>query len=75
MKEELLEKDKVKKKPLNNMAVMGLALGLPSLIIGLFGIIYQLVENGVFGWSIGFTIFIAVILNTLYLMVRYVVKK
>lgn len=56
--------------------VMGLALGLPSLILGAFFGIYVLVENGVFGWPIGLGILIALIANTLFWMVRLgVVRK
>ncbi len=49
---------------------MGLAMGLPSLILGAFFGIYALVQNGVFGWGWGLFILIAVIVNTLFWMVR-----
>lgn len=50
--------------------VMGLAMGLPSLILGAFFGIYMLVENGVFGWPVGLVILLLVIGNTLFWMVR-----
>lgn len=50
--------------------VMGLAMGLPSLILGAFFGIYTLVENGILGWPIGLIILLLVIVNTLFWMVR-----
>ena len=50
--------------------VMGLAMGLPSLILGAFFGIHALVTQGVFGWGMGLTILIVFILNTLFWMVR-----
>ena len=55
--------------------VLGLSLGLPGTIIGVFFLIYGLVENKVITWNIGLPILILVVVNTLYLMVRYAIKR
>lgn len=51
--------------------VMGLAMGLPSLILGAFFGISMLVDKGVFGWPAGLAILLVVIVNTLFWMVRF----
>lgn len=50
--------------------VMGLAMGLPSLILGAFFGIYVLVQREVFGWGVGLTLLVVIIANTLFWMVR-----
>jgi len=51
--------------------VLGLALGLPSIILGVFFGVYSLVQNQVISWGWALFILILVIGNTLFLMVRY----
>jgi len=56
--------------------VMGLALGLPSTIIGFFFILYQLVKNDVISWNILLVVLLLVIFYMLFLMVKNgLVKK
>ncbi len=57
------------------LAVLALALGLPSTILGLFAVLYQLVQKGVISWNIALSVLILVIINILYLMIRYVNKR
>jgi len=51
--------------------VLGLALGLPSLILGVFFGLYYLVEKQIIGWTALLVVMLLVIGNTLFLMVRY----
>jgi asparagine N-glycosylation enzyme membrane subunit Stt3 len=51
--------------------VMALALGLPSLIIGVFFGLYALVTRGILSWGGALIVLILVIANSLFLMVRY----
>jgi hypothetical protein len=58
------------------MKVLALAMGLPSIIIGLFFALYGLVQKEIISWGMALIILLVVIVNTLYLMVRYgVVQK
>jgi hypothetical protein len=51
--------------------VLGLALGLPSLILGVFFALYYLVSKGIISWTALLVVMLLVIGNTLFLMVRY----
>lgn len=51
--------------------VLGLALGLPSLILGVFFGLYYLVEKQIISWTALLVVMLLVIGNTLFLMVRY----
>ncbi len=51
--------------------VLALAMGLPSLILGLFFTLYYLVQQRIIGWTTLLVIMLLLIANTLYLMVRY----
>ncbi len=51
--------------------VLGLALGLPSLILGVFFGLYYLVTSEIIGWTTLLVVMLLVIGNTLFLMVRY----
>lgn len=51
--------------------VLALAMGLPSLIVGVFFGLYILVQKGLIGWTTLLIAMLLVILNTLFLMVRY----
>ncbi len=55
--------------------VMGLAVGLPSTIIGLFFILYQLVKSGVISWNALLAILLVVIAYMLGLMVKNVLDR
>ncbi len=57
------------------LIVMGLALGLPSTLIGVFALLYNLVQAGLISWNVSLVIMVLVSVNTLYLMIRYVNKK
>lgn len=50
--------------------VMGLAVGLPSTIIGLFFVLYQLVQEGIISWNVLLIILLVVITYMLILMVK-----
>jgi hypothetical protein len=55
--------------------VMGLAIGLPSTIVGLFFLLYQLVQNEVISWNALLIILLIVVFYMLFLMVKNVVGK
>jgi hypothetical protein len=54
-----------------HLGVLALALGLPSTILGLFGVVYHLVKKGYITWTWALVIMVLVVINSLYLMVRY----
>lgn len=55
--------------------VMGLAVGLPSSILGLFFVLYELVKAGYISWTALIVILVLVIVLTLLMMVKYVLVK
>lgn len=55
--------------------VMGLALGLPSTILGVFGFIYLLVQKGYISWTVGLILILLVTINIFYLIFRYARKS
>lgn len=58
------------------LIVMGLAIGLPSTIVGLFFLLYQLVLNEIISWNVLLIILLVVIVYMLVLMVKNgLVKK
>jgi hypothetical protein len=57
------------------LLVMGLALGLPSTIVGLFFVLYQLVQAGHISWNALLIILLIVVANILGLMVKNVLGK
>lgn len=57
------------------MIVMGLALGLPSTIVGLFFLLYQLVQSQIISWNVLLIILLVVVIYMLGLMVKYVLVK
>lgn len=58
------------------LIVMGLALGLPSTIVGLFFLLYQLVQSEIISWNVLLIILLAVVVYMLVLMVKNgLVKK
>jgi drug/metabolite transporter (DMT)-like permease len=63
-------------KPIKKfMMVMGLAVGLPSTIVGLFFVLHQLVKSGHISWNVLLIILLTVIAYFLFLMVRNVLAK
>lgn len=63
-------------KPLKKFViVMGLALGLPATIIGLFFVLLELVKSGLISWNVLLIVLISVIAYFLFLMVRNVLAK
>lgn len=57
------------------MLTMGLAVGLPGTIIGVFYFLYQLVQNGYISWNMLLGILLLVIGYFFFLMVKNVVGK
>lgn len=57
------------------MMVMGLAVGLPSTILGFFFILYNLVQSGYISWNALIIVLVLVISLTLGLMVKNVLGK
>ena len=57
------------------MLTMGLSVGLPSTIIGVFYLLYQLVQSGYISWNMLLGILLFVIGYFLFLMVKNVVGK
>jgi len=51
--------------------VLGLAMGLPSLILGVFFGLNYLVQKQIISWTALLVVMLLVIGNTLFLMVRY----
>jgi hypothetical protein len=68
MPDVLPEKDKMNKKWWH---VLGLAMALPSLIVGVFFGAFALVQKGIISWGTLLIVMILVIAQTLFLMVRY----
>ena len=64
MSDESREKDKKS----NIIKAMGLAVGLPSSILGVFALIYMLSKKG-------YIIILVIIIYTFTLMIRYAIKK
>lgn len=54
------------------LIVMGLAVGLPSTIVGLFFILYQLVQAKLISWNMLLIILLVVVVYMLFLMVKNV---
>lgn len=57
------------------LIVMGLALGLPSTMIGLFFLLHQLVQNGYISWNALLIIMVLVVVSVLGTMVKHVLVK
>lgn len=65
----------MKEDMLKFVRVMGVAVGLPSTILGLFFLLYKLVQAGYISWTALIVILVLVIVLTLGLMVKYVLVK
>lgn len=59
----------------NIAKVLGLAVGLPSSILGVFAFAYFLIEKGYVSPAIGLGLILAIIAYTFYLMIKYANKK
>lgn len=55
--------------------VMGLALSLPSTILGVSYLAYTLYKKGVISEAVALGLIIVVTLNIFYVMIRYVLKR
>lgn len=61
------------KTPMQKMMLtMGLAVGLPSTIIGVFYLLYRLVKSGYISWNMLLVILLLVIGYFFFLMVKNV---
>ncbi len=57
------------------MLTMGLAVGLPSTIIGVFYLLYSLQKSGYISWNVLLGILLGVIGYFLFFMVKNVLGK
>jgi hypothetical protein len=55
--------------------VLTLALGLPSTILGVFILGQQLVKNKMISETAAFIILLVIVLNSLFMIVKYGIKK
>jgi hypothetical protein len=55
--------------------VLALALGLPSTILGVFILGQELVKNKVISETTAFTILLVIVVNSLFMIVKYGIKK
>lgn len=59
----------------NQYIVMSLALGLPSITIGIFAIVYELIESGYISQYVGLFIVLLVLFQIFFLLIRSAMKK
>ncbi len=59
----------------NIARVLGLAVGLPSSILGVFGVVYYLISENIISTYVALALIVTIILYTFYLMIRYANKK
>ncbi len=59
----------------NIVKVLGLAVGLPSSILGVFAFVYFLIDKNYISSTTGLLLIVAIIAYTFYLMLRYANKK
>lgn len=59
----------------NILKVVGLAMGLPSTILGVFALIYYLMNKNYISSGVAILIIVSIILYTFYLMIKYAAKK
>lgn len=59
----------------NIFKVVGLAVGLPSSMLGVFAIGYYLVSKSVISPEIALVLLLGIIFYTFWLMIRYASKK
>ena len=54
---------------------MALSFGLPSAILGIFALVYSLVDKKLISWNTALIIMLAIISNTFFLIIRYARSK
>lgn len=59
----------------NILKVVGLAVGLPSSILGVFGFVYFLIHKEYISTAVGLSLILTIIFYTFYLMIKYANKK
>ena len=59
----------------NLLAVMGLALALPTSILAVAAVVYQLIEKEIIGNMEGLGIILAVIFNIFFMMFKHLRKN
>lgn len=59
----------------NIIKVVGLAVGLPSSILGVFGFVYFLIHKDYISPMVGLALILAIIAYTFFLMLKYANKK
>ena len=59
----------------NIIKILGLAIGLPSSILGVFFLMYFLIENNYISSTVGLIVIVLIITYTFVLMVKYANKK
>lgn len=59
----------------NIIKIVGLAIGLPSSILGVFFLMYFLIENKYISTTTGLITILILITYTFFLMVKYANKK
>lgn len=64
-----------KDEQISIVKVVGIAVGLPSSILGIFFVVYFLIEKGHIPAWLGMMFIIIIIVYLFYLMVRNVYKK
>lgn len=57
------------------LAIMGLALALPSSILGVAAFVIYLIDEKIISNTVGIILIVLVIFNIFYLMIRSVSKK
>lgn len=57
------------------LAVMGLALALPTTVLAVAWAVLELIDSGVIGYAGGMAIILAVIVNFFFLMFRHLRKR
>lgn len=63
-----------KQKRSNKLKAVGIALGLPSYILGVAAFCYILVSKNIISMEASLGIFLVVLFYSIYLMVRYAIK-
>lgn len=56
------------------LAIMGLAMALPTTVLAVAYVIYKLIEEGMISSEMGIALLVAVIANFFFLMFRYLRK-
>ena len=57
------------------MKIVGIALALPSTILGVFFTIYYLIQENIISETLGLSFLVLIICYFFYLMVRYAIAK